>query len=215
MKGLLHSKRFKNNLKKWLFMYVGVMGLLTTVITYSKYMSKFEGSSVASVAIFNVDINYSDCESTDIKEDGINVCQSAIKRSTSVIDYYFTVDTTGLEVNTLLALTIYVNKDFNIKELTISDINEDGSLGKEESIVVNKPSTVNESDKLAGYLLNTYSSKINAGEGKNKKYKLSIEYAGKCTVNGNECDKREIDYTSVKDMYNLVKINYSATQIKE
>ena len=40
MKGLLHSKRFKENLYRWLFMYVGVIALLTTVITYSKYVTQ-------------------------------------------------------------------------------------------------------------------------------------------------------------------------------
>ena len=44
MKGLLHSKLFRKNLFTWLFMYIIVIGLFTTVVTYSKYISSMQNA---------------------------------------------------------------------------------------------------------------------------------------------------------------------------
>ena len=40
MKELLHSKVFKQKLRKWLMMYCGVMFVFTTVVTYSRYITQ-------------------------------------------------------------------------------------------------------------------------------------------------------------------------------
>ena len=84
MKELLQNKVFKKNLKKWLVMYIGVIALFTTIITYSKYMTTMMGSSEAKVAAFDININYLDnqCISS-------NNCNTGYYRPTSYIEYYF------------------------------------------------------------------------------------------------------------------------------
>lgn len=101
MKGLLHSKRFRKNLSRWLFMYAGVMLLLTTVVTYSKYMTSKMGTNDARAAKFVVDVE--------------SVGDNNIKyRPTSYIEKEFIVDLTGLEVTTYFELTIKKNENFNL-----------------------------------------------------------------------------------------------------
>lgn len=39
MKKLLQNKKFRTNLYKWFSMYICVMAIFTTVVTYSKYIS--------------------------------------------------------------------------------------------------------------------------------------------------------------------------------
>ena len=120
MKGVLQSKRFRKNLYKWLLMYVGVMVFLTTVVTYSKYVSSLMASDSARAAKFNVTIAPQEC--TETASDGVH-CNIGIHRATQTIDYYFKVQT-NLEVKTDLFLTIFVNQDFELKN--IEEVN--GSL---------------------------------------------------------------------------------------
>ena len=71
MKGLLQSKRFKKNLGKWVFMYVICMGIFTTVITYSKYISNMlDDDDSARVSKFNVGLKY--CKDALCEEEGID-----------------------------------------------------------------------------------------------------------------------------------------------
>ena len=112
MKELLHSKLFRRNLYKWLFMYVGVMCLLTSVITYSKYITSMQNDDTARVAKFNVKITNNDvCDELEDK------CHYGTLRPTEDYEYYFTVDTTELEVKTLLVTIVSVHDDFNIIKL--------------------------------------------------------------------------------------------------
>lgn len=116
MKGLLQSKIFKKNLKKWLFMYVMCMGLFTTVITYSKYISNMiDQSDSARVSKFNVALKY--CKDKNCNEEGIGTFDTRKYRPTGEITYYFTIDTSNLEVNIQLFLTISTDRHFNIKEI--------------------------------------------------------------------------------------------------
>ena len=49
---LLHSKLFRQNLFKWIFMYIAALGLLTSVITYSKYITALiHDESVPALAL--------------------------------------------------------------------------------------------------------------------------------------------------------------------
>lgn len=120
MKELLHSKLFRRNLYKWLFMYVGVMCLLTSVITYSKYITSMQGNDSARVAKFNVAITYDNkCVNSEV------ACDYGSLRPTENIEYYFTVDTTELEVKTLLITNINVHEDFtNIRLYNLTDNKE-------------------------------------------------------------------------------------------
>ena len=124
MKGLLRSKTFKKNLKKWLFMYVGTLCILTSVITYSKYMSSFSSHTEAKVAKFNIIVEYLDkClnQSTDL------ACSTDITRPLETYDFYFKVDTSELEVSSFVVITPRIDlaytDSFSIK--SIKEVNED------------------------------------------------------------------------------------------
>ena len=90
MKGLLHSKRFKENLYRWLFMYVGVIALLTTVITYSKYVTQLiPTEEKARPAKFDVEIANTDSAGNDCTK--VESVTTGIYRPTSEIKYYFKI----------------------------------------------------------------------------------------------------------------------------
>ncbi len=122
MKRLWQSKIFRKNLRKWLCLYVGVMSLSATVITYSKYISSIISTDTARPAKFIVKINY-DYESCDASL--IAECDYGKHRPTQNLTYDFEVDTKELEVLTKLSLAIYVNEDFRL--VSLKEINADGS----------------------------------------------------------------------------------------
>ena len=193
MKGLLHSKKFRRNLYKWLFMYVGCIALLTTVVTYSKYMSTFQSSDTARVAKFNVEV-----KSNEICDDiNTEYCNKETYRTTSYIDYYFTVDTTELEVKTQLYLTLYIHNNFDI----FGDIIEiDGD--KSRNVIVDKdPSFVKDNYKYIT-IKNDPLNIIEPASGSRKIYKVRIKYNG--------TNYTEFNGTSQSD---IIKVVYSAVQI--
>lgn len=118
MKELLQSKNFKRRLKKWIMMYVGVMCLFTIVVTYSRYVSSHMVSTSARTAKFNVEIKQEvSCqnmaqttpktvacfdESYDDTQEGL--------RAKPQIGFYFTVDTSDLEVSSKVVLTTTIKK---------------------------------------------------------------------------------------------------------
>ena len=195
MKGLLHSKKFRINLYKWLFMYVGVMGLFTTVITYSKYVSSMMASDSARVASFAVSIDEIKCS-----EDVTSNCNSDKYRSTSQIDYYFTVDTTKLEVKTELYLTLYVNSSFDI----VGDIKETNIDGTNERVVTLDKNITDENIKETNFKVITIKNDnlniVEAGKGTVKRYKVSLKYNKK-------------SYEQYEGKKEIIKVGYSATQL--
>ncbi len=203
MKGLLHSKLFKKNLKKWLFMYVGVLLLLTGVVTYSKYMSKFASASEpARVTKFNVAIlDATDDNVCSEFEEGSETYTKCGREETSAsdeqIDYYFTVDTRELEVLTKLFVTINIDPAFKLV-----DVQEEKTPGVYESIL----REYNSDNVVVKYLTKTDNKGViyNRVYGDTrglKKYKLSIKYR---TESGKVLDKKVFD---------AISIDYSATQI--
>ena len=126
MKGLLQSKIFRKNLKKWLCMYVGALLLLTTVVTYSKYISKFNLDDESRVTIFNVSITNRDnnlsCEdipdNSGLNETKRNCTANIESRPTEKMTYEFTV-TPDFEVKTTLVTTVYIPANFKIESLDI------------------------------------------------------------------------------------------------
>ncbi len=119
MKGLLHSKRFKKNLYKWLFMYVVVIGLLTTVITYSRYISSWYQSAETKVKNFDVTIDKLTC--TDYE----NEAACSYNRPTAPVPFYFKVDTSKLETKALFILTFHIDNKFEI--IGIDEVTKDSS----------------------------------------------------------------------------------------
>lgn len=187
MKGLLQSKRFRTNLYKWLFMYVGVMLLLTSVITYSKYMTSMETNEESRVAKFEVGIDYMKCESITTTNDTEpkQICNAGYFRPTSDIKYYFTVDTTQIETDALFLLDIYVNNHFTLTGL------KDYTNNKAIDIT----STTDGHIRLT--------ENIKASKGAKITYEVQVAYN----------EKSEI-YNAEQNFSNIVKVGYSATQIK-
>lgn len=182
MRELLHSKLFRRNLKKWLFMYVGVMCLLTCVITYSKYISEMHSSSDARAASFNVVAKFDGvcANNEELCDMGSNF------RPTEDLGYYFTVDTTGLEVSTLLVTNIIVDKNFTIKN--IYDVT-DGTEKEFTNYDINE-NTVSITENLS--VNNMYV----------RKYKVVCQYS----------NSDDTGYKITASYNDVVKIGYSALQ---
>lgn len=116
MKGLLQSKKFRKNLGKWLFMYTGVMLLLTTVITYSKYITSLQSKSDASTARFELHFN---CESSNGKNCGEDTEAYEVTEDGLLLTYTFTVDASKMDVKSKLKLLTFVDKSFTIENISI------------------------------------------------------------------------------------------------
>lgn len=113
MKGLLQSKRFKKNLSKWVFMYVICMGVFTTVITYSKYISgMMDDKDMARVSKFNIALKY--CADANCETEATEPFDPERYRPYEEIIYYFAVDKSQMEVGADLLLTIKVDEHFKI-----------------------------------------------------------------------------------------------------
>ncbi len=218
MKGLLQSKIFKKNLKKWLFMYVMCMGLFTTVITYSKYISNMlDGSDSARVSKFNIALEY--CSDATCNE-GIKGNEVFRQNPTSEMVYYFAVNTSNLEVSADLILTINVDTHFKIKE--IEKVETDNS-----KVNIVSKSDNEKTESIADHAI--------AGNKEKMIYKVTVVYDEKvvdynkynCKESGNGCEVIrgvEIDketglpkYIFMDEnnkIYDILTVGYSATQTR-
>ncbi len=193
MKELLHSKVFRRNLKKWLFMYVGTICLLTSVITYSKYISAFNGSDSARPAKFNVKVNFDEIACPEpIVGSFSSTCDLGSSRPLPAYDFKFNVDTSELEVNTLLVLTLKTGEGFTLPD-SIVEVDETGKKIKDvslESIIDsnNKKITLNINDSNRDQI---------------RYYKATLAYDNEGATKFN---------VAKKDVIGLM-VDYSATQI--
>ena len=163
MKGLLQSKRFKQKLYRWIFMYVVTIGLLTTIITYSKYIaSMLDGNEAARVAKFNVKLEY--CDDIDCYNHATGTYDSLKFRPNGEMVYYFSVDTSEIEVNTDLILTITIDNHFNIKK--IEDVTDKDDI-KEVTTISNNDT----SNKTA-----SIDNSISASTNNITRYKVTLAY---------------------------------------
>lgn len=116
---LLHSKMFKQKLTRWILIYVAVMCLLGSVITYSKYITSLQISDSARTAQFNVVMNpvFDNCVAGTIKKtdkDG-NVIEVPVdrcglnSRPTKDLEYTFKVNYDELEANALVIIRMAFN----------------------------------------------------------------------------------------------------------
>lgn len=193
MKGLLQSKRFKKNLSKWLCMYVGVLLLLTTVITYSKYISSFMGNDEARAAKFKVKINTNDCILNATGES----CDSGTYFRDDEITYKFVVDTTELEATADFVLTVAVDSKFSIIKIA----NGSNTVCENDNC---KANIVNGQKVIS--LLTDASKQITAGHGTSEEYTVIVKYSGT-----DEDFKDNLQYKA-KENYQIVNLNYSAIQ---
>ncbi len=193
------NKRFRKNLIKWIIAYVAVIGLFTSVATYSKYVSSIASiKDTARVAKFIVEVDQPMCSNTLTKN-----CNK-VERPTN-IDYYFTVDSEKMEVSADLYINLYVDKRFalvggestpklyeivNDKEVLVQDFTK-----KNNEV---SPNLYN----LYGFVDNIRISDSNK-QGKKKTYKLTIKY-----LSNNEYTEAFNSY------YDMIKVGYSAIQVK-
>lgn len=197
MKNLLHSKMFRRNLMKWLCMYCGVMCVLTIVITYSKYITSMSANDSAKVSIFDVDVSFNGCTDENIDNTGMKpICYyKSINpiRPIDELEFYFTVDTSKLEVNTLLYLYVTVQNQNNYFEiidvLDVTSESEAISIPYDNISLEETDSTIRISDD------------IKAAQGKIKKYKVVMKY-----------NYAEAGYDSELPFNDVIKVGYSATQ---
>lgn len=225
MKGLLHSKKFRSNLYKWLFMYVGVMGLLTTVVTYSRYISNFDIGDEARATKFNV----------DIKQEGEYVGENIpTYRPTSKIPYYFIVNT-DVEVNTYLVLSFIINGEdhFRILSIDAEDIISTDEAGNntygtpynictydldKNNYVFNSDtsyeSVKSESSNGTNFNLEL-GTRVGAATNKKIRFKVTVDYYNEKYIKTNSKGEKYFDMgndkITLKNDY-VVKVGYSATQ---
>ncbi len=203
MNELLHSKRFRANLYKWLCMYVGVMLLLTTVITYSRYMTKLQISDDVRTAKFDVKVKGIEqmCPGTS------STCNSGAYLVGNQMNYYFTVDPKELEVRAEVSrLIIQIKNNFRIQKIENVKIstNVDGVPIEEITKTICDSTTSNtclgtESKATGTY---TYSLKepvlLDLSNKEAINYKITLLYVGDAITNpeGIYIDKMiTVDYT--------------------
>ena len=168
MKYLMYSKKFKQNLVKWLCMYCGIVCLFTIIVTYSRYITELTSQEGARVAKFNVYVTYNGvCSQIDSNED----CNYGSLRPIDSLSYYFTVDTRQLEVNTTLVTNILINEDFeNYRLYDVTSVEKLYVENIDYSVTNNTISIVEDVNALNGYL---------------RKYKLTVDYKNKDNYNQN------------------------------
>ena len=170
MSGLLHIKRFRQNMLKLFAIYLVVILSTTSVITYSRYITSMESTSYARPARFNVTI-----DKGDICVAGTTTCNLAKYKHYDSLDYYFSVDTSQLEVTTTIAISVIVDDHY-----TFSRIYE---IEDEQETLINI-------DSNDDYSISTLASEyridilrdIEAGLGDVKTYKVRLSYDGSSDV---------------------------------
>lgn len=202
MEILMQSERSRKNLYKWLGMYIAVLLLFTTVVTYSKYITKLSSSDDARVASFNMDIDYQNvngCKAGNNEE-----CLVGKYRPTSEIPYYFTVDTSGLEVRTFFVLSVNVPYPYEIVRITRLE---------DKKVVTPTEGNSEELNRI------NLSEVVEASKGKKLSYELVIRYNGGKIVedeDGNSYyDENAEIGASQKDesLEKVVTVDYSMDQI--
>ena len=185
MKRLLYSKVFRKNLFNWLFMYIAVIGLFTSVVTYSKYISSLQSDADAKVAKFDASITYDEiCSGIDENQ----ICNNGSHRPTSDISFYFTVDTTNIEVSTIFVTRITVLEYF--KNISVYDVTENSSGVK-----------INEFNNTNNVL--TLTETIHKDDTYVRKYKLTMNY---------DHENYDNDFSESHPLNGAVVVGYSATQ---
>lgn len=200
MKGLLHSKRFKENLYRWLFMYVGVIALLTTVITYSKYVTRLIPTEEKALpAKFDVEISNTDSAGNDCTK--VECVTTGIYRPTSEIKYYFKFKA-DLEVSAEILLLVRINEayrdDFKIVSVKESKVNGFETVTNDST---NNPESIyrvkleNEQDSITGEYKPI-----------EKVYEVTVQYKDLDSFNS------KTDSNDFLEAKNVLEVGYTAEQ---
>ncbi len=197
MRNLLNNRKFKNNLAKWLCMYVGVLMMLTTVITYSKYMTELNFSDNARVTKFDVEVFRSSANGSRTN------AEYKLKdsyRPTETIEYYFTVKA-DVEVNT--KISIYVSApsvfDFMVYDAQNNIVGKSIDNSGTETGASSETETQSNEEELTRQWIEL---EIPAGQNSITTYKVILNYNGK------------IEDVHEHANYNIVNMSYTAEQVK-
>ena len=164
-------------------MYLGMICIFTVVVTYSRYISSLTNNETARVAKFNVEVTYDDmCSLLNSSE----VCSYGSIRPTGSLVYYFTVNTTELEVATTFVTNILIHQDFNNYRLYDVTNGENLYIENDDYTVSNNCISIVED--------------INVSSGYKRNYKLIIDY------------KNVNSYSMEYNYDNVVVVGYSAIQ---
>jgi hypothetical protein len=200
---------FKTNLIRWFVLYIGVISLFTTVVTYSKYITTLPVNDEARTAKFDLNItNDKICSSLS------NLCGLEQYKPYDEIEYYFTVDTTNLEVLSDLVLKISVNKEFRIISFTYLGETDYSISIPEYGIVPDSLSDISLPDNFKFTYTNNSSVEDNnnvitlvgtSGSYKSKiqSYKVKLKFMK---------DPYDSTYSSAHEYEKIVKIGYSINQ---
>ena len=185
MKELLQSKSFRQNLYKWIFMYIGSLALFTSVITYSKYYSSIASDDLARVAMFEVVMDK-------------NKCSTGIYSPTTPISYSFSVDA-KLEVKTFLVLTMKAQDKFEII-----------SLRKNGDIIYSSDTPNSNVTLSSDKRTLTLQETVEANYNRVATYQITVKYKETAIK-----DNYYIyDSVSIPENESIITVDYSAEQIK-
>ncbi len=192
MKELLQGKSFRQNLYKWIFMYIGSLALFTSVITYSKYYSSIASDDLARVAMFEVDMDYEYCVMDK------NKCSTGIYSPTTPISYSFSVDA-KLEVKTFLVLTMKAQDKFEII-----------SLRKNGDIIYSSDTPNSNVTLSSDKRTLTLQETVEANYNRVATYQITVKYKETAIK-----DNYYIyDSVSIPENESIITVDYSAEQIK-
>lgn len=206
MKKLLQNKRFRINLYKWLSMYICVMAVFTTVVTYSKYISNMGTDEYARVANFEIGIDFNNCPSDKLTvtpnadNTSVHTCDMGTFRPTSVLPYQFLVDSTKLEADATLVVTLRVSSLFEIVELKN---NTTGTIYVKDGATMPNTGTTIGLTKEGDTSINI-AQDVLAKDGQKENYTIKIRYKDPLVTD----DANEI-FSEGKE---IINIGYAATQ---
>ena len=163
MSGLLHIKRFRQNMFKLFAIYLVVILSTTSVITYSRYITSMESESSTRPAKFNIDISQGQ---VCVADSTIN-CGLDNYKPYDKLDYPLSVATTHLEVTTLVVITIDINTDYTFDSIyeVVDDVATPIDISSNADYTID---SVNNTIKII--------RTISAGNGDSKNYKVRLSY---------------------------------------
>ncbi len=165
MNSLLHSRRFKKNLLKWLIMYSISLGMLTMVVTYSRFITTYTSTDVARPAKFALDFAYE--RICDGQESG-TACDLGSMRPEEYLEYDFNIDAKKSEVDTLVVANITIDDNFEfVSLLPVSGNNMSYTL---------LANGIEFKGTMPKGTINTYKIKLRYKEYNTDAYKTAINY---------------------------------------
>lgn len=182
-------------------MYIGVMALFTTIVTYSKYIAHFTNEASSRVAKFDIDVNYLGIEGCQAGKNE-TLCQTGIYRPMSEIPYYFNIKT-DFEVRVFFALTIHIAEDFEL--LGLYSKNDAEENWQEASFTKTAANEIR------------LEKTTQANENQNIQYKIVVKYKGEnlSFYNQEEGHTTYYRYEEKKAVsQKIVTVDYSAVQVK-